>query len=153
MKSLALGLAIFASATLATAAQYQTDRGTTSFLHYNLVSGGEFYYPPEAEAAKLSGTGFFLMRLRADGDVDSITLKMSTGHKILDEAVTGTLRTYRFKANTKGPLLWLVGFIYPSTVIVKITARIKEAQPTPPPEKIIRKGIVGWKSTTFFRLI
>jgi TonB family protein len=126
----AIVLASFAFAATAGAAGYQTDRGTTSFLHYNLISGSDFHYPPEARKAKLQGTGLFVMRLKADGHVDSVTIKMSSGFKILDDAVATTLRSYQFKPSTKSPILWLAGFLYPDGVLVKITAFLKET-PTP----------------------
>ena len=59
------------------------------------------------------------MKLRPDGIVESLTVKSSTGSTELDENVTRTLRAYRFKPNTKGPILWLVSFLQPATVIVK----------------------------------
>ena len=37
----------------------------------------------------------------------------------MDKEVTRTLRAYRFKPNTKGPILWLVSFFQPTTVLVK----------------------------------
>lgn len=101
-------------------AGYSTDKGTISFLRYNLVSGGEFTFPAEALKQKLSGSGFFLMRLRPDGAVESITTKMSSQVPLLDAHITRILKTYRFRAGTKHPIQWLVGFVYPSTVIVKL---------------------------------
>lgn len=41
-----------------------------------------------------------------------------------------TLKGYRFRPKTKGPLLWLVGFMQRSTVIVKLTL-IKEEHSAP----------------------
>ena len=110
---------------------YQTDKGTISFLRYNLVSGGEFAFPPEALQKKLSGSGFFLMRLRPDGSVESITTKMSTGYALLDDHITRLLKAYRFRPGTKQPIEWLVGFIYPGTVIVKLNL-VKEQGPRAP---------------------
>ena len=59
------------------------------------------------------------MELNPDGSVASLAIKMSTGHPLLDEHVARTLKAYRFKQNTKGPLMWLVSFAQPATVIVK----------------------------------
>ena len=54
-----------------------------------------------------------------------MTVKSSTGHTVLDEHVVRTLKAYRFRPNTKGPLFWLVSFLQPSTMIVKASL-IKE---------------------------
>jgi len=108
----------------------ETDRGTVGFLHYHLLSGGDIRYPDDAAKQKLQGSGFFLMRLRADGSVQSLTVRSSTGYPLLDKSVTQTLEKYRFRPNTKAPLLWLVGFIQPSTVIIKVSL-LKEADPPP----------------------
>lgn len=100
-------------------AKYETDRGTVGFLRRYLVSGGDIHYPADADRQKLQASGFFLMKLRPDGIVESVTVKSSTRYPALDEEVTRTLKAYRFKPNTKGPLLWLVSFLQPTTVIVK----------------------------------
>ena len=99
--------------------KYETDRGTVGFLRRYLVSGGDIHYPADADRQKLQASGFFLMKLRPDGIVESVTVKSSTRYPALDEEVTRTLKAYRFKPNTKGPLLWLVSFLQPTTVIVK----------------------------------
>ena len=99
--------------------RYETDAGTVGFLRRYLLSGGDIYYPLEAAQAKQWGSGFYLMKLLPDGSVESVTAKRSTGHKGLDEHVTRTLKAYRFKPKTKAPLLWLVSFAPPATVIVK----------------------------------
>jgi len=100
--------------------QYQSDTRTVGFLRRHLVSGGDIQYPLEAARLKQQGSGFYLMKLRLDGSVDSVSVKGSTGYKALDENVTRTLRGYRFKAKTEGPLLWLVAFLKPATVMVKV---------------------------------
>jgi hypothetical protein len=46
-----------------------------------------------------------------------------------------TLGAYHFQPNTKGPLMWIVSFLYPLTVIVKASL-IKE-EPAGLPEKTI----------------
>ena len=66
------------------------------------------------------------MQLRPDGTVDSLTIKSSAGSKQFDEAVTRTLKTYRFKPKTKGPLLWLLGFMQPAAIIIKVS-RVEQA--------------------------
>lgn len=137
MRRLGLFFAVFVFAApailLATRAGYETDRGTIAFLRYNLISGGELTFPPEAARQNLSGSGFFLMRLRPDGAVESVTMKMSAGHPILDQHIMRVLKTYRFRAGTKQPIQWLVGFIQPVTVIVHLNL-FKEQSP-PPPKK------------------
>ena len=107
--------------------KFETDRGTVGFLHHHLLSGDDILYPYEAAKLKLQGSGFYVMRLRPDGTVESVTVKLSTGHAVLDQNVTDTLKAYRFKPNTKGPLVWLVGFAQPATVVVKLSA-LKESQ-------------------------
>jgi TonB family protein len=114
--------------------RYETDRGTTGFLFYHLLSGGEITYPSDAAWLKLQGSGFFLMRLRPNGVVESLTIKSSTGYAVIDEHVTQTLKAYRFKAGTKGPILWLVGFLQPATVIVHASL-VKEPSPPSTPKK------------------
>lgn len=139
MRRLGLLIAVLAFSALALPSAcgtgYMTDKGTVSFLHYNLIYGGEFTFPPEALQKKLSGSGFFLMRLRPDGTVDSVTTKMSTGYSLLDEHIIRLLKAYRFRPGTKQPIEWLVGFVYPGTVIVRIIALIKEQSPPAPPKK------------------
>lgn len=100
--------------------RYETDAGTVSFLRRHLLAGGDVHYPLEAAQRKQEGSGFYLMKLRADGSVESLKVKHSTGYAILDESATQTLRAYRFRENTKAPLLWLVSFAHPATVIVKV---------------------------------
>ena len=120
------------SPTFAAPAGYSTDKGTVAFLRYNLISGPEFTFPPEALQKKLSGSGFFLMRLRPDGAVESVTKKMSSGYSILDDHIMRVLKAYRFRPGTKQPIEWLVGFIYPSTVIVKLNLIKEQSSPTSP---------------------
>ena len=123
MKRLSLLFVMLACTTLAAVPRggpkYETDRGTVGFLRRYLVSGGDIHYPAEALRLNLQASGFFLMKLRPDGIVESVTVKSSTGHKVMDEEVTRTLKTYCFRPGTKGPLLWLMSFLKPATVIVK----------------------------------
>ena len=138
MRRLGLMVLVFALASpailSARRAGYETDSGMISFLRYNLISGGEFTVPPEAARQNLSGSGFFLMRLRPDGAVESVTMNMSTGYAILDQHIMRVLKAYRFRPGTKQPIQWLVGFIQPVTVIVQLYL-IKEKGPAPPPRK------------------
>ena len=110
--------------------RYETDSRTVGFLRRYLVSGGDIYYPLEAARAEQSGSGFYFMKLRPDGSVESVTVKRSTGYKALDEHVTRTLQAYRFKPKTKGPLFWLVSFAQPATVIVKVS-RVRDERDIP----------------------
>jgi TonB family protein len=130
----ALSLSVL-TALPAGAAAYQTDSGTRGFLLYNLISGGEFTIPSEAVRQNLSGSGFFLMRLRPDGAVESVTMKMSSGHAVIDQHIMRVLKTYRFKPGTKQPIQWLVGFIQPQTVIVKLNLVKENAPPSRPKKK------------------
>jgi len=100
--------------------KYETDRSTVGFLRRYLISGGDIHYPAEAARSNHQGSGFFLMKLRPDGVVGSLTIKSSTGYASLDEHVAQTLKGYRFKPKTEGPILWLVSFLQPATVIVKV---------------------------------
>src|SRR5688572_7604813 len=135
MKRLGVLIMVFSllvvSAHPAGAVAYQTDTGTRGFLLYNLISGAEFTVPAEAARQNLSGTAFFLMRLRPDGAVESVTLKMSSGYAVIDQHIMRVLKTYRFKPGTKQPIQWLVGFIQPDTVIVKLNL-VKEPPPSRP---------------------
>lgn len=138
MKGVSLLFALLASTVLAlprSGPGYDTDRGTVGFLHYNLLSGGEITFPPEAVRQNLQGSGFFVMRLRPDGAVESVAKKMSTGYAVLDEHITRVLKAYRFKPGTRQPLLWLVGFIQPGTVIVKLNLIKEEGPPSSPKKK------------------
>jgi hypothetical protein len=53
---------------------------------------------------------------------------MSSGHAVIDQHLIRVLKTYRFKPGTKQPIEWLVGFIQPDTVIVKLNL-VKENGP------------------------
>ena len=131
----ALLLLLLASTALAVpkgGPQYQTDTGTVAFLRRHLVSGGDIHYPLEAAKAKQQGSALYLMKLGADGSVASLTLKRSSGHKALDEQVARTLKAYRFKPKTKNPMLWLVSFAQPATVIVKVYAGDEKDLQVPP---------------------
>lgn len=122
MKTFALLFVMLASTALAVpkgGPKYETDSGTVEFLRRYLESGSDIRYPLEAAQAKQSGSAFYLMKLAPDGSVESLTIKRSNGDKSLHEHVSRTLKTYRFKPKTKSPLLWLVSFAPPATVIVK----------------------------------
>ena len=101
--------------------QYQTDSGTVALLRRHLVTGGEIQYPLEAQQQKQVGSLFVMMELQPDGSVQSLTTKQVTGDRVFQSHVERALRSYRFKPGTKGPLLWLVSFDYPATVIVKVS--------------------------------
>ena len=112
--------------------KYETDRGTVGFLRRYLVSGGDIHYPRDADRQKQQASGFYLMKLRPDGSVESVTVKSSTKYPAMDEEVTRTLEAYRFKPNTKGPILWLVSFYQPTTVLVKASLFDEKSPPKLP---------------------
>ena len=117
-------IAMLASTALAVprgGPQYQTDSGTVALLRRHLVSGGEIQYPLEAQQRKQVGSLFVLMELQPDGTVQSLTPKHVTGDRVFQAHVERALRGYRFKPGTTGPLLWLVSFDHPATVIVKVS--------------------------------
>ena len=55
-------------------------------------------YPRSARAAHLTGHGVFLLRLKADGSVESVEVVQSTGHAILDRSCVATYGRWRFHA-------------------------------------------------------
>lgn len=58
-------------------------------------------YPFEARRNHIQGNGIFILNITArTGRVDSIQIKKSTGHKILDVAAMKAFITYRFKPHT-----------------------------------------------------
>ena len=112
--------------------KYETDSGTVGFLRRYLVSGGDIHYPADADRQKQQASGFYLMKLRPDGTVESVTIKSSTKYPAMDEEVTRTLKAYHFKPNTKGPILWLVSFFQPTTVLVKASLVDEKKMPKLP---------------------
>lgn len=114
--------------------QYQTDSGTVGFLRRHLISGADLQYPIEAQRLKQQGSLFLLMKLRPDGTVESLTAESVTGDAVFEEQVKRALKSYRFKPKTKGPLMWLVSFAQPATVIVKVY-RVKEPKASASPGK------------------
>ncbi len=100
--------------------KFETDSGTVNLLRRFLISGGDISYPLDAARRKEKGSGLFFMRLRPDGTVEAVTVNSSTGYSGLDQHVTRTLKEYRFRPKTKGPLIWLVSFSQPATVIIKV---------------------------------
>ncbi|MBA2432508.1 MAG: TonB family protein [Chthoniobacterales bacterium] len=108
--------------------QYQTDRGTVSFLRRHLISGGEIQYPLEPRQRKQMGSMFVVMNLRPDGTVESLRTRHLEGDRVFQTHVERALQGYRFKPKTKGPLVWLVSFAPPATVIVKVS-RSKDGKP------------------------
>ena len=118
--------------------QYQTDSGTVNFLRRQLISGGDIQYPLEAAKAKQWASAFYLMKLKEDGTVESLTAKTVSGSKALEQHAMRTLKSYRFKPKTKSPLLWLVSFDPPATVIVKMNL-VDPNKPVVPPITFGRK--------------
>lgn len=62
--------------------KYETDRGTVGFLRSYLLAGGDIQYPVDADRARQQGSGFFLMKVRPDGIVESVSIKSSTGIRL-----------------------------------------------------------------------
>jgi TonB family protein len=55
-------------------------------------------YPAEARQKHIGGTGYFVIRVdRASGAVATVEVRRSTGNKLLDCSVVGTLKQWRFK--------------------------------------------------------
>ncbi len=56
-------------------------------------------YPFEARKNRIQGSGVFVLNISQKmGHVESITIKKSTGHKILDACAMKAFITYRFKS-------------------------------------------------------
>jgi TonB family protein len=53
-------------------------------------------YPFVARARRWTGAGIFACNLRPDGTVASVDVVRSTGHDVLDDAATSTLRRWKF---------------------------------------------------------
>ena len=96
----------------------ETDPMTQEFLRRVLVSGSDFSYPEAAAKQKQGGTCSCIMFLQPDGTVKSIALDKSSGHPILDNHVGRTLKGYRFKPGTKGPIRWFITFSWPGKIRV-----------------------------------
>jgi protein TonB len=58
-------------------------------------------YPNEARVARLSGSGLFQMVVSKTGEVTSVRIRKSTGHRVLDEAAARALIKWRFKPGAK----------------------------------------------------
>ena len=69
--------------------------------------------PDEARHNRIQGSGVFILNIsHQTGRVDSITIKKSTRHRILDAAAMKAFFTYRFKPGTP-PKVWIpVDFTY-----------------------------------------
>ena len=58
-------------------------------------------YPFEARSASMRGSGVFILNINEKtGVIESIRIKKSTGHRILDLAAMKAFITYRFKPHT-----------------------------------------------------
>lgn len=104
--------------TSANQAVIESDPMTQEFLRRVLVSGSDFSYPDAAAKQKQGGTCSCIMFLQPDGTVKSIALYKSSGHPILDNYVGRTLKGYRFKPGTKGPIRWFITFSWPGKIRV-----------------------------------
>jgi protein TonB len=54
-------------------------------------------YPPEAYFDQLTGTVLLRLRVNAEGGVDEVQIKQSSGHDILDSSATSTVIDWQFK--------------------------------------------------------
>lgn len=52
-------------------------------------------YPTEALQKHWGGSGLFEVQFRRDGQISAVFVTLSTGHKVLDDAVTRTLHQWR----------------------------------------------------------
>jgi len=58
-------------------------------------------YPREARRRHLTGKGFFYLHVSNEtGDVTSVEVLTSTGHRILDDAAVNTLKRWRCRPHT-----------------------------------------------------
>src|SRR5438874_7700922 len=58
-------------------------------------------YPSEARRRHITGKGFFHLHVsRETGDVTSVEILESTGHRILDDAAVETLKRWKFRPHT-----------------------------------------------------
>jgi TonB family protein len=58
-------------------------------------------YPFDARRMHATGKGVFILKINAQsGKVESIQIKKSTGHPILDSAAINSFHAYRFKPGT-----------------------------------------------------
>ena len=77
------------------------------------VSTPQPKYPETARLRRITGLGYFLLRInRATGKVIEITVLRSTGNQLLDSASISTLRLWRFKG---GKVLPSIRQIHPSS--------------------------------------
>jgi TonB family protein len=107
-----------AEATSASQAVIESDPITQNVLRSVLVSGSDFSYPDEAAKQKQGGTCSCAMFLLPDGTVKAVTLIKSSGHPVLDDYVRRTLKGYRCKPGTQGPLQWFITFSWPGRIKV-----------------------------------
>jgi TonB family protein len=121
-------LLVACSCASASITRVEIDPGAYHFLRRVLVSGGDFSYPDEAAKARHSGTASYDMVVAEDGRVGSLRLASSSGHAAIDAHVARTLKGYRFKPGTKGPLRWHISFFWPSKIKVILT----RSRPSPP---------------------
>ena len=76
-------------------------------LDQSMLLSGDFRkeqrpdYPYEARNASMRGSGVFILNINEKtGVIESIRIKKSTGHRILDLAAMKAFITYRFKPHT-----------------------------------------------------
>jgi TonB family protein len=69
-------------------------------------------YPYAARKKHIGGAGVFLMQIDpASGDVTSVVVERSTGHKVLDDAVLTAFRQWHWKAGTPSKIRIPVTFV------------------------------------------
>jgi TonB family protein len=107
-----------AEALCASQAVVESDSITQNFLRQVLLAGSDFSYPDEAAKQKQGGTCHCAMFLLPDGTVKAVAVRKSSGHPILDAYVTRTLKGYRCKPGTQGPIQWFITFSWPGKIKV-----------------------------------
>jgi len=75
----------------ARAAEYRFAAYVDNWRH-KVERVGNLNYPAEARRQRLYGSLQLTVVLRADGEVDSVTLNRSSGHRVLDEAAMQVVR-------------------------------------------------------------
>lgn len=107
-----------AATTYAGQAVIESDEVTQNLLRHVLVSGSDFSYPDEAAKQKQGGTCHCTMFLLPDGTVKAVTVSKSSSHPVLDDYVRRTLKGYRCKPGTQGPIQWFITFSWPGKIKV-----------------------------------
>src|SRR6476646_5851076 len=112
-------LAMFAFAASSTLAADNTtavwsDGHTSSLsdeeLVQNTLASPGPPYPEAAQKAKMTGSGFYELRINKAGTITSVVIVKSSGNDVLDKAATTTFRRWRFKpgifTSVRIPVSW-----------------------------------------------